>query len=159
MSGAIHHYATNLAWSGSTGLGYNDYGRSHRISADPANQVLDLTSDPAFLGDPALLNPEQLLIAAASSCQLLSFLAIAAKSRIDVVSYTDSATAVMDEFDQPARINSIQLSPAITLADSDRPRLADERLKRLVDLAHRSCYIANSLRTEVRVSPVFRWQS
>ena len=42
-------------------------------------------------GDPAILDPEQLLLMAASSCQMLWFLHLAAKARIDVVAYDDDA--------------------------------------------------------------------
>ena len=82
-----HTYRTELAWVGSTGVGYDAYDRAHRVDAAPAEAALDLSSDPAFRGDPARLNPEQLLVAAASSCQLLSFLAVAARARLDVVGY------------------------------------------------------------------------
>src|SRR5258708_1309464 len=65
-----HHYSATCAWSGSTAGGYESYDRTHRATAPPATAELTLASDPAFRGDPALLNPEQLLVLAASSCQL-----------------------------------------------------------------------------------------
>ncbi|MDE9366608.1 OsmC family protein [Luteipulveratus sp. YIM 133132] len=95
---------------------------------------------------------------AAASCQLLSFLAVAAKSRLDVVDYADDASATMDEADKPVRLTLIELRPRITLADTERPRPDHTRLERLVDLAHRECFIANSLATPVRVSPTFHWR-
>ena len=158
MAGAIHRYATELRWAGSTGVGYEGYDRTHAVCAPPAAAQLELASDPAFRGDPALLNPEQLLVAAASSCQLLSFLAVAARARLDVVAYDDDATAEMPEDDPPVRIVRIDLHPRIVLADTDRPRPTDERLAHLVEVAHRECFIANSLRTEVAVHPSFAWR-
>lgn len=152
-----HRFATRLDWTGSTGVGYEHYDRSHRLTASPAEQTLVLAADPAFLGDPALLNPEQLLLAAASSCQFLSFLAVSARSRIDVIGYTDAATAVMPEDLPPTRITAITLNPVITLADTDRPRPDEVRLRRMVDLAHKGCFIANSLNSTITVQPRFRW--
>ncbi|WP_421120592.1 OsmC family protein [Aquihabitans daechungensis] len=159
MSGGahVHTYRTTLSWDGSTGQGYEHYERPHRIEADPAATALTLSSDPAFRGDPALLNPEQLLVAAASSCQLLSFLAVAARARLDVVSYRDLADAVMPEDDLPLRITRIDLHPEVVLVDTDSDRPADERLLHLTEVAHRQCFIANSLTTEVVVTPTFRW--
>ena len=145
----VHEYRCELAWSGSTGAGYDEYDRSHRVSAPPALPRLELSSDRAFRGDPELLNPEQLLVAAASSCQLLSFLAICARARIDVVDYADEATAVMPEDEQPVRITRIELRPRIVVASE----VAEERVRRYVDLAHEQCYVANSLRTEVVIEP------
>lgn len=152
-----HRYRTSLTWEGSTGSGYKRYDRTHRLEAVPAETALTLASDPAFLGDPALLNPEQLLVAAASSCQLLSFLAVAARARLDVVSYTDTTEAVMPEADLPVRITRIDIRPEVLLADTGAPRPTDERLLHLTEVAHEQCFIANSLTSEVVVTPTFTW--
>jgi organic hydroperoxide reductase OsmC/OhrA len=152
-----HHYETRLRWAGSTAQGYEHYGRAHQLSAPPAATGLELSADPAFVGDPELLNPEALLVAAASSCQLLSFLAVAARARLDVTAYTDQANAVMSNADSPMRITRIDLHPIITLADTDRDRPTPDRLEHWSELAHRQCFIANSLTSEVVVHPEFRW--
>ncbi|HRW38004.1 MAG: OsmC family protein [Acidimicrobiales bacterium] len=154
----VHRYRTELRWSGSTGAGYEAYERAHDLIAPPAGTGLALSSDPAFRGDPSRLNPEQLLVAAASSCQLLSFLAVAARARLDVVGYVDEATAEMPEDDPPMRIVRIELRPRIELADTDRPRPSADRLAHLAEVAHRECFIANSLRTDVTVHPTFTWR-
>jgi organic hydroperoxide reductase OsmC/OhrA len=153
VSGTVHRYAVDLAWSGSTGEGYTAYRRAHTVTVAAAGQALELTADPAFRGDPALLNPEQLLLAAAASCQLLSFLAVAARARVDVRSYTDSAEAVMPEDERPIRITRIVLRPRITVA----PGPTEARLRHLVEMAHRECFIANSLSSEIVVEPVLVW--
>ena len=157
MSAHVHGYATLLRWSGSTGLGYEGYGRDHVVRAVPATTELALSSDPAFRGTLGVLNPEQLLVAAASSCQLLSFLAVAARARLDVVAYADETTAVMPEDDPPMRITRIEIRPTVTLADTDRPRPTAERLAHLTEVAHKECFIANSLASEVVVTPTFTW--
>ena len=150
-----HHYAARVAWTGSTADGYDSYTRAHEATCPPADQAqaaLSLSGDPAFHGDPAKLNPEQLLVLAASSCQLLSFLAVAARARIDVVAYEDDAHGVMPEDDKPLRITRITLRPRITVS-GDAPH--DERLAQLVHTAHRHCFIANSLTTEIALEPTF----
>jgi organic hydroperoxide reductase OsmC/OhrA len=156
-SPALHCYTAHCAWSGSTGEGYEKYSRAHQGSAAPAAASLALSSDPAFRGDPARLNPEQLLVLAAASCQLLSFLAVAARSRLNVISYEDDATAEMSEADKPIRIGTIRLQPRIVLTGASGDAADDARVRRLVELAHRECYIANSLRTEVTVEPTIEW--
>src|SRR5687768_2521785 len=128
----VHTYRSRLSWEGSTGTGYEHYERGHTIAMPPAEAELPLSSDPAFRGDAALANPEVLLVAAASSCQLLSFLAIAARSRIDVLSYSDDAEGVMPENDPPMRIVRIVLRPRITVAEG----APLERVERLVHKAH-----------------------
>ncbi|MDQ6695899.1 MAG: OsmC family protein [Actinomycetota bacterium] len=155
MTGTTHTYRTTLAWEGSTGEGYDAYDRTHTVAAAPAQAALTLSADPAFKGDPSLLSPEQLLVLSASSCQLLSFIAVAARARIDVVAYRDSAEAVMPEDDLPVRITRIELRPAITIRTHGDAGPTDDRLSHLCEVAHQECYVANSLRTEVIVTPTF----
>jgi len=149
MSHQVHTYASLLEWNGATADGYEHYDRAHTITTPAAGTQLRLSSDTAFRGDPALFNPEQLLLIAASSCQLLSFLAICARARINVVSYEDEAEALMPEEEGPMRISRITLRPRIAIEGA-----ADEkRIRRYVDLAHEECFIANSLNTELVLEP------
>jgi organic hydroperoxide reductase OsmC/OhrA len=142
-----HTYRATLTWEGNTADGYDHYDRVHRVTVPPASHALTLSSDPAFRGDPDKPNPEQLLLAAASSCQLLSFLARAARSRIEVLAYADDAEALMPEDDPPVRITQITLRPRITVG----PQANVDRVYRLVDKAHADCYIANTLNAEMRI--------
>lgn len=157
MTAEVHTYGASLRWTGSTGAGYDHYERAHTMTAPPSRTELALSSDPHFLGDPARLNPEQLLVLSASSCQLLSFLATTSRARLDVVAYVDDATGVMPPEPTPTWIQRIDLRPTITLADTDRPRPSSERLAHLTEVAHRECFIANSVRTEIFVTPTFHW--
>lgn len=150
-----HRYRAQLSWQGSTADGYESYDRAHRVAVPPAETGLVMSSDPAFKGDGRLANPEQLLVAAASSCQLLMFLAIAARSRVDVLAYEDDADAVMPDDVKPVRITRITLRPRITVAaDADL-----DRLGRLVERAHEGCFIANTLNAEIMVEPVIEHAS
>ena len=153
MAGSTHRYTARCSWSGSTGAGYDAYRRDHDAAAPPSEAALALSSDPAFLGDPARLNPEQLLVLAASSCQLLSFLAVAARSRIDVVAYEDDAEGEMPEDDKPVHITRIVLRPRITI----RGEVSEDRIRHLCEVAHRECFIANSVKTDIAVEPVVRF--
>lgn len=152
----VHRYRARVTWAGSTGVGYENYDRSHRVEvldSDGAAIVptldgsgLRLSADPAFRGDAALLNTEQLLVVSAAACQLLSFLAVAARARVDAVGYVDTAIGEMPEVED--RLTLIELHPLITLTGT----APDSRLQHLVEVAHKECFIANSLRTEVRVA-------
>jgi organic hydroperoxide reductase OsmC/OhrA len=75
------------------------------------------------------------------------------RARVDVTRYEDDAEAIMPEGDRPVRITQITLRPRITIAPGQDA--TDERLRKLVDTAHRQCYVANSLSTEIVVEPVF----
>jgi organic hydroperoxide reductase OsmC/OhrA len=150
-----HRYSATCNWIGSTATGYELYGREHSLSASPAKAVIHASSNPAFRGDPTLLNPEQLLVMAAASCQMLSFLAIAARKRIDVVEYTDQAEGFMPEADKPLRITRIMLRPHIVIAGQGD----QDQIHKMVELAHRQCFIANSLKTDIDIAARVEFRS
>ncbi len=144
-----HSYFIHAHWSGSTSSGYPNYDRTHKIFCPTTLDSIDISADPAFLGNPNLLNPEQLLLMAAVSCQLLSFLALAARARIEVSNYTDKAEAFMDETITPVRINLIRLHPNIFLREKE----PEDKILRLVNLAHEECFVANTLNCEMEIIP------
>jgi organic hydroperoxide reductase OsmC/OhrA len=144
-----HSYRAQVQWAGSTAAGYEDYPRAHSAFMPPATDGLDLSADGAFRGDPDLPNPEQLLVLAASSCQLLSFLALAARRGIDVQKYEDDASGEMPLTAAPQRITRITLRPTVTVASGTDV----STVQKLLYEAHRECYIANSLKSETRLEP------
>ncbi|HEX3815455.1 MAG TPA: OsmC family protein [Mycobacteriales bacterium] len=145
----IHEFRSQLAWTGSTANGYRGYDRTHRVSTPPAVAELAVSADRAFRGDPDQHNPEQLLLAAASSCQLLSFLALAARDAVDVREYADDAEAIMPVGAQPMRITRVTLRPRILVAAGTDLAL----VRRLVPEAHDGCFIANTLNAEFVLEP------
>ena len=149
---APHGYRAQVRWEGSTGAGYRDYPRAHSAFLPPATEGLDLSADPHFRGDGDLPNPEQLLVLAASSCQLLSFLAVAARAGLDVVGYEDDAVGEMPGDVTPQRITRITLRPVVTVAGTVESGLVE----RLLHEGHEECYVANSLTTEVVLEPTIR---
>src|SRR5918994_3937434 len=142
--GHVYRYRATCHWAGDTAVGYESFDRAHTSSAPPVSTELMLSADPAFLGHPQKLNPEQLLLMSACSCQLLSFLAIAARARVQVLEYDDHAEAVMPEEDKPMRLTRITLRPTIVVGLG----VKEERVLRLTEMAHEQCYIANSLGTD-----------
>jgi organic hydroperoxide reductase OsmC/OhrA len=79
----------------------------------------------------------------------LEFLAVAARARLDVLAYEDEAEGAMPEDDLPVRLTRIELRPTITV----RAPATVDRVRHLVEVAHRGCYVANSLRSEIVVTP------
>lgn len=147
-----HTYRATIAWDGSdgsTGGGYTAYTRNHEGALPPATDGFALSSDPHFRGDATRANPEQLLVLAASSCQLLAFLHVAATAKLDVLDYTDDAEGLMPADSQPMRITRITLRPKVLVAAGSDV----SRFEELMHEAHEGCFIANSLNTEVVVEP------
>ena len=147
--GHVHRYHATCHWEGDTAVGYESFDRAHTSSAPPVSTELMLSADPAFLGNPQKLNPEQLVVVAVSSCQLLSFLTIAARARVQVVEYDDHAEAQMPEDDKPMRLTKLTLRPRIVVG----PGVKKERILKLTEVARKQCYISNSLSTEIALEP------
>jgi organic hydroperoxide reductase OsmC/OhrA len=101
------------------------------------------------MSDPAAVDPEEALVAAASSCHMLFFLSLAAARGLVVDSYRDRATGILDTDDQGRlAMTRIVLRPRIVCAGTS-PDAAT--LAQLHHEAHARCYIASSLRGEVVV--------
>jgi organic hydroperoxide reductase OsmC/OhrA len=140
-----HRYAVTVEWTGNTGTGtsgFKNYGRQHEISAGSEKPRIPGSSDPAFRGDPARWNPEELLVASVSACHKLWYLHLCATSGIVVVDYVDRAEGIMEETpDGSGRFQSVTLEPKITLAPGSDLAKARELHK----VAHSMCFIANSV--------------
>lgn len=80
---------------------------------------------------------------------MLSFLAVASRARVDVVDYRDEAVGEMPEGNRPMSVTRIVLRPRITVT-GEPPRA---KVERLVEVAHRECFIARSLRSEIVIEP------
>ncbi|QTX04333.1 OsmC family protein [Agromyces archimandritae] len=143
-----HHYSALLHWQGSTADGYRGYPRGHTVATPPAAEPLRLSADPAFRGDAARQNPEQLIVAAASSCLLLMFLGDAARTGIDVREYRDDAVGTL----RGGRIAEIHLRPCIGVAGVDAAHGAAE-VERMLRASHEQCYIARSLTSDIVLVP------
>jgi organic hydroperoxide reductase OsmC/OhrA len=138
-----HRYAATLTWDGNRGTGtssYDAYGREYRVSF-AGKPLLHGSADPAFRGDAAVFNPEDMLMAAVVSCHLLSYLALCAREKIAVVSYKDAAEGVMrTDTKGGGRFESITLHPRVTIANAAHR----DRALALHELAHELCFIASS---------------
>jgi organic hydroperoxide reductase OsmC/OhrA len=149
-----HQYAIRLDWTGNEGTGtssYRAYSRSHDLSA-PGKPAIPGSSDPAFRGDPARWNPEELLVASLSACHQLWYLHLCAEAGIVVQAYSDDASGVMAEQpDGAGQFESVTLRPHARLA-----RGADaQKASALHHEAAKMCFIARSVSFPVDHEPSF----
>ncbi len=138
-----HQYQTSLVWVGNKGSGtmdYRSYDRSYVISI--ANKPdISGSSDSAFLGDRTKHNPEDLLLAAISSCHMLWYLHLCSKNGIIVLDYQDKAVGKMLEMrDGSGKFKEVSLYPIVTISDEAHA----EKALSLHQEANKMCFIANS---------------
>jgi len=117
------------------------------IPASPAPSVV-----PAPWSNAALIDPEEAFVASLSSCHMLVYLHLASRQGFHVAAYHDEATGLMAKNERGVPwVSAVTLHPAVTYTGDKRPSTEEEA--RLHHVAHEQCYIANSVKTEVAVSP------
>jgi organic hydroperoxide reductase OsmC/OhrA len=145
------HLAT-VEWAVEGDFAANRYSRGHVWRFDGGAEVPASASPhvvPLPLSDPAGVDPEEALVASASSCHMLWFLHLARDAGLSVRTYRDQARGTMgpDERGRMAMLR-IELRPEIGF-EGEAP--APDALAALHHGAHDRCFIANSLRTEIVV--------
>jgi organic hydroperoxide reductase OsmC/OhrA len=133
-----------------TTMDYDSYPRAHHWEFEGGPAVPASAAAP-YGGGPGAVDPEEGLVAAASACHMLTFLAIAAKKKLVVAAYTDHAVGHLEK-DAEGRlaVTRIELRPEVTFGPGTV--LSPEELRRLHDSAHRNCFIANSIKASVTVA-------
>ncbi|WER49084.1 OsmC family protein [Cupriavidus sp. WKF15] len=152
MAKREHHYRVSVEWTGNKGSGtsgYRAYARDYTIRSG-AKPAIPGSSDPAFLGDAARWNPEDLLVASVSACHKLWYLHLCSEAGIVVLAYADDAQGTMVE-GETGHFTQIVLRPRVTLRATDDLELAG----RLHHAAHEQCFIANSLNFPILCEPSF----
>ena len=146
-----HHYNVNVTWTGNNGEGtktYRSYRRDHVIAKDGALEIPG-SSDPTFRGDRTRYNPEDCLVAALSSCHMLSYLHLCAINNIVVTDYRDDAIGTMQEHENGSgNFTKVVLRPRMTIVAGDRDKAIE-----LHHQAHELCFIANSVNFPVECAP------
>ncbi|HWV34945.1 MAG TPA: OsmC family protein [Thermomicrobiales bacterium] len=149
-----HTYGTTVTWTGNTGSGttsHRSYERLYDISSE-GKPVIAGSSDPAFRGDPARYNPEDLLVASLSACHMLWYLSLSAKAGIVVTAYRDRAEGTMAEAaNGSGRFTHLVLRPEVTVAAGTDLDKADA----IHHDAHAMCFIANSINFPITVEATY----
>ena len=147
-----HDYKARLIWDGNLGTGtttYQGYGRKYRMQIEGKPEIVG-SADPMFRGDANAYNPEDLFVAALSSCHLLSYLALCARSKINVVAYEDNAIGtLLLRPDGGGIFESVTLRPVVTVA----PGSDEKRAMELHETAHDLCFVAASVKIPVLHEP------
>ncbi|MEE2640215.1 MAG: OsmC family protein [Planctomycetota bacterium] len=153
---AIDKHQARITWAlGQHDFLNNQYSREHTWSFDDG-LVIPASSSPGVVPLPwsaeNAIDPEEALVASASSCHMLWFLDLARQDNRVVEYYSDQASGRLGK-DSSGRIaiTSITLRPEIRFSANQAP--SAEELAELHSEAHRRCFIANTLKCPVHVEP------
>ncbi|MEK6451744.1 MULTISPECIES: OsmC family protein [unclassified Myroides] len=143
-----HLFKATLNWIATDKLKESNekvYAKSHTIKIE-GKDILSISAAKAFKGDPTLLNPEDLLLTALTSCHMMSYLYVCQQHNIEVLSYEDNseATLVLNA-DGSGRITKVVLNPIVRIKNESQKALALQ----LHIQANKLCFIANSCNFEI----------
>ena len=148
------HYTADVSWQLVAGEDFmkGRYSRGHTIGFDGGITVPGSAS-PHVVGKWAVVaavDPEEMFVAALSSCHMLTFLHIARLAGFGITSYHDHAEGVMEDIGAGRyAVTKVTLHPAITwMGDAPSQAKLDEMHRE----AHETCFIANSVKTDVTVA-------
>lgn len=149
-------YTATVVWTRAAGAAFKDnrYSRAHEWRFD-GGTVVPASSSPKEVPVPMskadAVDPEEALVASLSSCHMLFFLFYAAKAGLVIERYEDEAIGEMGKNAKGGTaMVKCRLRPRIGWVD--RTPSASE-LEQLHHRAHESCYIANSVTTEIVIEP------
>jgi organic hydroperoxide reductase OsmC/OhrA len=151
-------YSAEVFWERNGGdFAGNRYSRKHLLRFDGGLEVPGSSSPhsvPLPMSDASAMDPEEAFVGALSSCHMLWFLAIAAKRKFVVDSYIDRADGIMEKnAEGKVAMTLVTLRPDAQFSGERLPTRAE--LDQLHHAAHDACYIANSVKTDVRCEPVY----
>lgn len=142
-----HQYHSTVRWQSATGTrNYQSYERDHSIET-PQKPIIEASSDPAFNGNPARLNPEELFLASIASCHMLWYLHLCSVHGVVVTAYRDDARGTMEESAEGSgSFTAVTLHPVVTVTEASMRQVALQ----LHQEANKFCFIANSLNFAVQ---------
>ncbi|MBF0237086.1 MAG: OsmC family protein [SAR324 cluster bacterium] len=149
----MSEHKTQLVWQRTTAdFDWKTYNREHTVRYKNG-QTISGSAATAFFGSPDCVDPEEMFTGSLSSCHMLTFLAIASKKRFIVDAYNDEATGYLEKNESgKMMMTRVILRPDITFGGVNLP--TDQELHDMHELAHKQCFIANSVTTEVVIQPL-----
>ena len=153
----MSEYTAEVLWQrGDQDFLSNRYSRRHLIRFDGGTEIAGSSSPhvvPLPWSDEAAVDPEEAFVASLSSCHMLWFLSLAAKAGWQVETYVDNAAGTLARnSDGKMAMTQVTLRPRVVFALAHAP--SPEQLNKLHHQAHDACFIANSVKTDVRCEPV-----
>ncbi|MDQ0039209.1 OsmC family protein [Variovorax boronicumulans] len=154
----MSEYTAELLWErGDQDFLANTYSRRHSLRFDGGAEWAGSSSPhvvPLPFSDASAVDPEEAFVASLSSCHMLWFLTMAVKRKFCVDRYFDAASGVMEKnADGKMSMTVVTLRPEVTFSGENLP--TREQIEHMHHRAHEECFIANSVKTDVRCEPIY----
>ena len=151
-------YTSKITWTRNEAVfSDNRYSRKHIWQFDGGIEVRASSSPQVVrlpMSEAAAVDPEEAFVASLASCHMLWFLDIAARAGFIIDSYVDDAVGTLAKnSDGKFAMTVVTLKPHVIFSGEKRP--LNDDIQRMHHQAHKECFIANSVKSEVRCEPLF----
>jgi peroxiredoxin-like protein len=137
-------YTTSLTWiEGKIGT-----------LASEGKPLVQISSPPEFKGNAGMWTPEDMFVGAVEMCQMLTFLALAQKQQVVLVSYKSNAKGTLEFIDGCYRFTHVVIAPSVVMEEP----ASEADIRALMREAHKRCLISNSINAVVEVNPIITLQ-
>lgn len=132
-------YKTTVTW--------NEEKKGFLCSVGKQTIVIGTSSE--FKGHEGVWTPEDLFVTSVNACIKDTFLHYAQRNNFEVLSYESESEGVLEKVEDRFIISKIKVKPKIVVASGSQI----EKVRELIELAKKNCFIANSIASEVTVEP------
>jgi organic hydroperoxide reductase OsmC/OhrA len=144
----MSEHTASIAWHKQGEFSHEGFERSHHALISGHTVPMSGANTPAFI------DPEQMLAASLASCHMQTFLALAAKKRLHVERYEDTATAKVETNTEGKQyVSEVSLHPKVVFIGDKKP--SQEDIEKMHQKAHDHCFISNSLLSKTIIEPLF----
>ncbi len=147
-------FRAQILWQGTPEATKANFSRDHRVIV-PGKLEASASSAPSFKGNKDLVNPEELLVSALASCQMLTYVYLCFQNNLPIRSYRDEVEGQLGK-DANGRtfVAKIKLLPQVVFGSAESQTMRATAI-RLIREAHDQCFVANTLKTDVEIEPRF----
>ena len=139
-----YFYETEVGWM----------GKRHGYVQAAGMPIFEVAPPPEFQGQEHTWTPEHLFVASLNSCYMSTLIAMAAYSKLELVSFTSSATGKLEKAERGYVMTEITLRPKLVI----KHEYDTERAERLLEKAEKNCFISNSIKASVKLVPQIEFE-
>ena len=137
-----HNYEVSLQWN---------YGTKGTLSSPVLQNNIDVATPPDFPnGIAGIWSPEHLFVASVNACLMATFLAIAANSKIEFVSFQSNSVGKIEKMDGRYTVTEILVEPTLVIPSSGN----EDRIRHIFQMSEKACVISNSIKSKINLSPI-----
>ena len=132
MTDDTHEYKVTVEWK---------QGRVGDLSVEGKPKV-EVASPPEFEGPEGIISPEDLFVAAATSCFMTTFVAFTKKMRFEFKSFECDGYGTLERVDKGFQFTKLLLKAKVEVMSEDLKPKAE----RALELAGKYCLVSNSMK-------------